>query len=54
MDKKKWRCVSPRDIFKNLSTVLAAITRAVLAVGGCAVLLCNSLCFTGNGGRNMA
>ena len=39
MDKKKWRCVSPRDIFKNLSTVLAAIVRAVLAVGGCAAFV---------------
>lgn len=39
MDKKKWRCIAPRDIFKSLSTACAALARAVLAVGGCAAFV---------------
>ncbi len=43
MDKKKWQCVSPRNIFKNLSTVLTALMRVLLAVSGCAAFVYGTL-----------
>ena len=39
MDKKKWRCFSPRDIFKDLRKTLSFITRAAVAAVGCAAFI---------------
>lgn len=43
MDKKKWRCVSPRDIFKNIKKTLAVLARAAFAAGGCVAFIYGTL-----------
>lgn len=49
MDKKKWRCFSPRDIIKDLKKGFWPFAKAGLAVFGCGAFVWGTLCLAKEG-----
>ena len=49
MDKKKWRCLSSRDIIKDLKKGFWPFAKAGLAVFGCGAFVWGTLCLAKEG-----